>query len=169
MKAKDFRGVFEITIYDKDGNIKDKFECENTVMLAAREYLLKVGLSNQLSPTTTWYVGIYGNNVTPNENDTAATALGSSGTYGEITAYSEATRRQYQGVWVQSDNGVSNKDNLALFTATSDITVYGTFIVSVSTKNSTSGLLFSAGKFATSKSLSANDVLAVKYVVKVTP
>lgn len=163
----DVKGKFIIEIRRKDGTVEVE-EFDNTVTNEGKVYLLKCGVSNQASQITSWYVGIFGNNVTPSASDTASTALGSSGTYGEITAYSETTRPQFNASYFDTPTpNINNYASIAEFTISGSITARGAFIVSSSVKNSTSGVLMCAGRLASDKPLSSGDVLGIKYSITV--
>lgn len=158
-------GKFVCEIYDKDGNLKETFECPNVVTKEGKMYMLQAGVSNETSAITNWYVGLIGADVTPSENDTASSALGTSGSYQEITAYLGTTRPTYSAEGDTVNRNVSNNNNPASFEATSSFTTYGAFITSTSAKQSNSGRLLCAGRFSISKSLSSGEILVVKYTI----
>lgn len=154
-------GFFLVEIKRKTGET-EKLVFPNVVTREGKNHLLKVGVSGEDS-VNTWYMGLIGANITPSETDTASTALGSGGSYSEVTSYSPTGRPQYYSQY--SNNAVSNANQPCAFVATADITVYGVFLVSNSTKGSSSGILLSAGVFSSAKSLSADDTLTVTYTI----
>ena len=157
----ELKGKFYVEIIRK-GKVIDAFEVENVVTIEGRNQLLKVGVSQEASASN-WYLGLIGANVTPSENDTASSALGTGGSYSEITQYDETTRRQYQCAF--SNNAVSNSANPATFTINASVTAYGAFITNTATKNDNTGVLLCAGRFASAKTLDDDDVLNVVYTI----
>jgi len=155
------RGKFSVEII-KEGKVIDIIEFNNVVTIEGRNHLLKVGVSQEASATN-WYMGLIGADITPAESDTASSALGTGGTYQEITAYDETNRPQYVSAF--ENNAVSNEDNQATFTINDSVTAYGAFITSTAPKNDNSGVLLCAGKFSSAKSLSSGDILKVVYTI----
>lgn len=122
------------------------------------------GLNHQQSVTfkgttqvTTWYIGLYEGNYTPVPGITAATISAAST---ECTAYTPAARVEFVEGAV-AVGSVDNSASPALFTFTAAKTVYGGFIVSASPKGATTGVLISAVRFASPKTLAIGDVLSV--------
>lgn len=162
------QGKFYVEI-KRNGIVIDVIEVPNVVMNDFKAYLLRCGLSNEATPISTWYVGLIGANYTPQASDTASDALGSSGYYQEVTNYSETTRPAYNGQYTTTPvKMITNANNPATFTISGNVTVYGVFIVSSSSKLASTGILAAASKFSSSKSLSADDVLSVRYSINVT-
>jgi hypothetical protein len=150
-----------VRVYRPDGS-EDESQFEfvtNLVPTEGLNHILTVLLkgTSQISP---WYIGLYGNNYEPQASDTMATFPG-GGVAGEITSeYDEATREEFvEGV--VAAGAVDNSASPAEFTFNQADTVYGGFIGSSSTKGSTTGVLLSAVKFASPKSMSADGVLRV--------
>lgn len=158
-------GKFICEIYDRDGNLKESFEIPNVVTKEGKFYLLRAGVVGDISATYQWYMGLIGADVTPSENDTASSALGSSGNYQELTNYSATTRVLYNVVSDANSRSISNVANPASFDATATITVYGVFISSSSTKLSNSGVLLCAGRFTTPKQIASGESLIVRYTI----
>jgi len=155
------KGTFKAQII-RNGKVIDEFEFSNMVVREGRNFLLKVGISNEASQTN-WYVGLIGADVTIADTDTASSALGTGGSYQEVTAYDETARPQYQSTF--SDNKVTNQDNQATFNINDSVTVYGAFVTSTSGKNDNTGVLLCAGKFDSAKNLSSGDVLNIVYSI----
>lgn len=159
--AMQIQGKFIIEVI-RDGKVISKEEVPNVVTIEGRNYFLKVGITGDENRAN-FYVGLIGANVTPTENDTASSNLGSSGSYQEIQSYSQTTRPAYQGVF--SNNTVSNVANPAQFSINASVTAYGAFIVSNNTKGSNSGILLCAGRFASAKSLNNGDTINITYSI----
>lgn len=132
-------------IYDfevvRDGEVIQSARCHNKIPTAGFNHILDVVL-NQGVAYPSWYVGIYTNNYTPQDNDTMATFPGLAG---EISAYTSTTRVAFQGA-AAAGGIVSNTLNKAEFeiNGASAVTVRGGFISSNSQKASTAGVLLSA-------------------------
>lgn len=161
------KGKFLVEIRRKDGTIEyDEFH--NVVTNEGRVYLMKCGISNEASQITAWYLGLIGANVTPSVNDTASTALGTGGTYSEITNYSQTSRPSFTCAYTSNPtHQVNNYNSVAEFSFTGTATIYGAFVVSSSTKQSSSGVLLAAGRLSSPKSMSSGDVIAIKYAITV--
>ena len=109
--------------------------------------------------SATWYIAIYGSDHTPAAGWTYATPVCT-----EFTNYDETTREE----WVEgsiSSQSLDNSGTPAEFTCTSGTnTIYGAFMVNVSTKGDTgsgSGVMFSAARFSSSRPFNAAEVLKI--------
>jgi len=111
---------------------------------------------------TTWYVSLFKSNVTPALTDTAATALGSNGSYGECqdADFLPATNRT-EITFGSASNGSMTSTNTIQFTAQQNLTVYGGFVTDKQAKNDTTGVLLSAKRFASARSVLQNDIIQV--------
>ena len=117
------------------------------------------------------YVGIFKSNVTPAVGDTAAAKLGAAGTYGECQDAdydSPATNKPAYTIASTSTASCTNAASAASFTMNASITVYGAFLSTAAAKTATSGTLFCAKAFSSSRAVIADDVLAVTYVLSCT-
>ena len=117
------------------------------------------------------YVGIFKNNVTPAVGDTAAVKLGAAGTYGECQDAdydSPATNRPAYTMAATSTAVATNAASKATFVMNASITVYGAFLASSQAKTATTGTLFCAKAFASSRAVIADDELAVTYQISCT-
>lgn len=141
----------------RDGVVIDREVVDNIVPTEGLNYLLSCGLDGG-SQITSWYMGVFENNYTPQYTDTAALFPG-GGYAGESTAYDEAARQTVSFGTVSS--GVLATDANCAFTMNATKTIYGAFIASASAKSSTAGTLVSAVKFSSSKSVQDNDVLSL--------
>jgi len=157
-------GVFTVTCFDKDGNLKWEAESHNLVV--------NVGLQDMNTKyfkgsgyTAAWYIGLYGSGATndPAAGDTMASHAG----WTEVTAYSQATRPAATfGTATTADPSViDNSGSVAVFSINGTTTVGGAFLTSDNTKNGTSGTLFSAADFQSpgDRSVVDGDTLNVTY------
>ena len=129
------------------------------------------GLNHTLSVTfaggsqvATWYVGLFEGNYTPLSTNTMATFPAAAT---ESTAYDESVRR----TWVESTpaaGATTNSASKAEFTMSATKTIYGAFISSSSVKGGTTGVLASAAKFSSAKTVDDGDILRVTASISLT-
>lgn len=150
-------GVYHGVIKRGD-KIIDEWEDHNLVVNQGLNSLLNV-MFNGATQIGTWYVGIFEGNYTPVSSVTAAT-IASAAT--ETTAYTAATRPEYVEA-ASSAQSTTNSASRASFVFNASKTIYGAFLISDSTKSGTSGTLFSAARFGTSKSVVTDDELLLTY------
>ena len=144
----------------RDGEIIDEWEDKNLIVDEGLNNILDVYLHGS-TQTTTWYIGVFEGNYTPVAGVTAATITAAST---ECTAYDEAARVAYNEA-AASSKSTTNSANKAQFTFNATKTIYGAFLASASAKSATTGVLFSAAKFGTSKSVVAADQLLLTYTI----
>lgn len=134
-------GIFTHEVI-RDGESLRVGRNHNIVVAEGRTHLLNVLLAGatQVSP---WYLGLFKGNYTPVDGD-KATNIVANATECQ-TEYDESARPTFVGS-VTGDTG-SNDGSKATFTFNATVTIYGAFLISVNTKGSTTGTLFSAGRF----------------------
>lgn len=142
----------------RKGEVIDEWEDDNLVVDEGLNNLLNVYFNAQ-TQITSWFLGVFEGNYTPVASVTAAT-IASAAT--ECTAYASATRPAYDEA-AASAQSITNSASRASFVFNATKTIYGAFLVSNSTKSSTSGTLFSAARFATSKAVVSSDELLLTY------
>jgi hypothetical protein len=142
----------------RDGKIIDSWEQPNLVTNEGLNALLGI-MFNGATQITTWYIAPFEGNYTPVAGVTAATITAAST---ECTAYDEATRVAYVEA-APASQSITNSASKATFTFNATKTIYGAFLVSASAKSATSGTLFSAARFGTSKSVVDDDQLLLTY------
>jgi hypothetical protein len=67
-----------------------------------------------------------------------------------------------------SAQSTTNSASRASFVFNATKTIYGAFLVSASAKSATTGTLFSAARFSTSKSVESSDELLLTYTINAT-
>lgn len=142
----------------RNGEVIDEWETKNLVTNEGLNALLDI-MFHGSTQITTWYVGVFEGNYTPVATVTAATITAAST---ECTAYDEATRVAYNEA-AASSQSITNSANKATFTFNATKTIYGAFLVSASAKSATTGTLFSAAAFSSSKSVVDDDQLLLTY------
>jgi len=142
----------------RNGRVIDEWEDHNLVVNEGLNALLNI-MFNGSTQITTWYMGVFEGNYTPVATVTAATITSAST---ECTAYASATRPEYVEA-TASAQSITNSANRASFVFNATKTVYGAFLISNNTKSGTSGTLFSAARFSSSKAVESTDELLLTY------
>ena len=142
----------------RDGKVIDEFEDANLVVNEGLNSLLNVYM-NAATQITAWYIGVFEGNYTPVATVTAATITSAST---ESTAYASATRPAYVPASASSQS-ITNSASRASFVFNATKTIYGAFLVSASAKSATTGTLFSAARFSSSKNVESGDELLLTY------
>jgi len=140
------------------GKLIDKFEFPNLVVNEGLDHVLNTVFHGG-TQVGTWFIGLFEGNYTPIATVTAAT-ISSAST--ETTAYVESQRQEYIEA-ASSAQSITNSASKATFTMNATKTIYGAFLISNATKSATSGVLFSAARFATPKAVATDDQLLVSY------
>jgi hypothetical protein len=157
-------GIYLFECYDKDGNLKWVDQAENLVVTTGLQFM-----ANSLDAVTTiatWYIGLKNTGTA-----VAADTMASHPSWTENVTYSDATRpvANFAAATPASPSVVTNSANKAPFNINGSTTIYGAFLTSDSTKGGTTGTLFSAGDFATSRTVSSGDTLQVTYQFTLSP
>lgn len=145
----------------RKGKVIDEFEFENIVVDQGLNYALNSAFG-QASALTNWYIGLFEGNYTPTSGADAST-IASLAT--ETTAYTNATRPGWTLPGATAAKQLTNGAARASFTFTGSKTLYGAFLASSNVKGGTAGTLFSAARFASTKSVDADDELLITYVL----
>lgn len=142
----------------RNGEIIEEFEDPNLVVNEGLNSLLNVYMYSA-TQITSWYIGVFEGNYTPVATVTAATITSAST---ESTAYTSLTRVAYTPA-AASSQSITNSASRASFVFNATKTIYGAFLVSASAKSATTGTLFSAARFASSKNVESGDELLLTY------
>jgi hypothetical protein len=151
-------GWYEVKCLDADGKLKWEDGINNIVVTVGKANLLNVFLASS-TQTTTWYLGLVSGATSPTYAD--ADTISSHAGWTESTDYSNATRPQAVFGTPTSTNSISSSQTTFNINATA--TIAGAFLVNNNTKGGTTGTLYSAGSFATSRSVISGDSLLVTY------
>lgn len=147
---------FTIEVIDKDGVVTDREVVHNLMPVQGMDHLLNVLLLAG-SQNANWYVGLFNTPYTPVAGDKASTFPALAG---EMVDYSAATRLAFV-CGTPSLGTADNAANPAEFVFTADDEIHGGFITSASAKGSTSGVLLSAVRFGTPKTVDPTSSLRV--------
>jgi len=131
--------------------------------------VVTVGLNDLLnrrfkasSYTSSDYVGLKGSGTVA-----AGDTMSSHSGWSEVTGYSESNRPALT-LGSVSSGSVDNSASKASFSINASVTVAGAFVVDDNTKGGTSGILYGAADFSSSRSLSSGDTLNVQVTLTVT-
>jgi len=155
-------GWYEVKCLDADGKLKWEDGINNIVVTVGKANLLNVFLASS-TQTTTWYLGLVNGATTPTYND--ADVMNSHAGWAEDLNYSQTSRPQAVFGTPTSTSSISSSQ--ATFNINANATIAGAFLVNNSTKNGTIGTLYSAGSFASSRTVISGDSLLVTYTAAV--
>ena len=149
----------------KDGVVIDQSIEHNIMPQQSVDHISSLIRGAGATPISSWYIGLFENNYSP---DAAVTAADLQTTVGESQAYDEGTRRLWDNTY---DNlaFIGNASSVAEFTMSSTKTIFGAFIASNATKGGTSGILLSIARFSTAKNVDDGTVLRVVAGLTITP
>jgi hypothetical protein len=152
-------GVFHVTCYDKDGNLKWEATAKNLVVNEGLQDMNTKYFKGS-TYTAAWYLGLVAATPTFAAGDTLASHAG----WTEVTAYSGNRKAATFGTATTADPSVIDNDaSQAQFTMNGTATVAGAFLASVDTGSS--GVLFSEAAFESpgDRAVVSGDILNVKY------
>jgi hypothetical protein len=155
-------GRYHIECFDADGNVKWTEDFNNLVVNVGKNAMLDNYLAGSAWTTGTVYMGLKATG-TASASDTMASHSG----------WTELSITSTRGTLSFSAASAGSKASSAAvsfaITAAGPTTVAGVFVVvgGTSAISNTTGTLFSAGDFATSRSVVSGDTLNVSYTVSV--
>jgi hypothetical protein len=149
----------------KDGVVIDQSIEHNIMPQQSVDHISSLIRGAGATPISSWYIGLFENNYSP---DASVTAADLQTTVGESQAYGEGTRQLWDNTY---DNlaFIGNASSVAEFTMSSTKTIFGAFIASNATKGGTSGILLSIARFSTAKNVDDGTVLRVTAGLTITP
>jgi hypothetical protein len=152
-------GYYHVVCTDSQGNVKWEDGIENLVVTVGKNATLNSILGNAGAGTVLMGLKGVGTAV-------AADTMASHATWAEITAIAA----RLAPVFSAAASGSKTTSTPVSFTMTGSATVAGCFIVlgGTTVPGNTTGILFSAGDFATSRAVVATDILLVTYTVVIT-
>jgi hypothetical protein len=156
-------GVFTVTCFDKDGNLKWEEKTHNIVVNQGLQYM-NTQFFKGVSYSAAWYVGLVNNSPTPSfsANDT----LNSHGGWSESVAYAGNRKAAIFGTATTAGPSViSNSANTAQFVMNNTVTINGAFLCNVASGSLVTDVLFSVAAFQSpgNRSVVNGDTLNVTY------
>lgn len=150
--------LYDIECVGADGSVKWRESFHNTVLTAGKNDLLTQYFKGS-AYTAAWYVGLVDNASFSaiSAGDTAASHAG----WTESVAYSNASRPTLT-LGTPSGGSVDNSASKASYTINATATINGAFVINNSTKSGTSGTMYSAGSFGSTRSVASGDTLTVQ-------
>ena len=133
-------GHYKVRCFGPDGVLKWEDGFDNIVVDEGLEYLLKAGLSNEVSAVALWYVGLLNTGASPAAGWTAASLAAV-----DFVDYDEDPLPTWAAGSVASKS-VSNTTP-ADFTINAPGTIAGAYVISTNVKATPGGTLYSAGTF----------------------
>jgi len=157
-------GVFAVKCFDAEGNLKWEASTPNLVVNVGLKDMNDKYFSGS-GYTAAWYIGLYGAGAS--NNPAAGDTMASHAGWTEETGYSESTRPacSFGAASTADPSVISNSGSAASYSINATATIGGAFLTSDNTKGGTSGILFSAGDFASpgDRSVVSGDTLTVTY------
>ena len=145
---------WKVTCLDKDGNIKWEENKKNLIVTAGLNHILDVEF-HATTQVTTWYIGLKGAGSVA-AGDTMASHSG----WAELTGYSGDRKAWTEGA--ASSGSMTNSSSVD-FTINATATVAGAFLNTAAT--GTSGTLYGAVDFSSSRAVISGDTLQVTVTV----
>lgn len=150
------------------GELYDPQMARNRVVKEGRIRMLNSAMAGTAA-ISAWYLAPFSNNVTPDDDWTAATFNAAAG---EFTAYTPTSRPPWTVVAASTSAFLTNEPALAAatitFTAGGPYTLYGQGLISVATKEAITGVLYSAARYPSPRSnMNAGDKLGLWYELEV--
>lgn len=154
----DQKVIFDGWLVDINGEVS-----HNLIPVEGDNYILDI-ITNKVAIPPALYIAPYSGAVDPATTWTAANFTANST---EFTGYNEAVRPTYTTA-VASSSSTNNTASPGVITFTGTGTINGAGILTVSTKNSTSGKLLSVARRASALTLGAGDVVNLKHTISFT-
>ena len=155
-------GKYIVECIGADGKLKWVEETPNLVVNSGLKYMAGTALDGVTTRITTWYVGLKAAG-TPAAGDT----LNSHPSWSELAAGTVYTGNRPAATFATATTAnpsvVTNTANKASFSIITSTTVVGAFLCNAASGSTSSDTLFSAGDFATSRSVVNGDTLQVTY------
>lgn len=157
------KGRFNVICRNPDGTLAWEANVPNAWTTVGRNNLLDVYLG-AATQTTVWYIGLVNNSGF--SAFAAADTSGSHAGWTESTDYDEASRRTYSPSAASAGSVVNSSP--PVITCTSGSTIKGFFLISVSTKGGSTGVLACTGALPSNQTLTAGQTLSLQYTIPAT-
>lgn len=148
------KSLYHFECFDADGNLRWEETVENLVVNQGLNDLLTNYFKGS-SYTASFFVGLKDTGTVA-----AADTMASHSGWTEDTNYSNSTRPALT-LGAVATQSVDNSASKAAFTINGSTTIYGAFVSTSSTKGGTTGVLYGAADFGSSRALLSGDTLNV--------
>jgi hypothetical protein len=157
--SMNMNGYYHVVCTDSQGNVKWEDDIENLITTVGKNATLDSILGNAGAGVVLMGLKGVGTAV-------VADTMASHATWAEITAIAA----RVAPVFAVAAAGAKTTSTPTSFTMTGSATVAGCFIVlgGTTVPGNTTGILFSAGDFASTRAVVATDILLVTYTVTIT-
>jgi len=157
--SMNMNGYYHVVCTDSQGNVKWEDDIENLITTVGKNATLDSILGNAGAGVVLMGLKGVGTAV-------VADTMASHATWAEITAIAA----RVAPVFAVAAVGAKTTSTPTSFTMTGSATVAGCFIVlgGTTVPGNTTGILFSAGDFASTRAVVATDILLVTYTVTIT-
>lgn len=155
--------LYEIECVGADGQVKWRESFRNLVTTAGKNDLLTQYFKGS-AYTAAWFVGLVDN--ASFSAIAAADTMSSHAGWVEAVPYSNATRPALT-LGTAASGSIDNSASKASYTINATATINGAFTATNSTKSGTSGTLYSAGSFGSTRSVISGDTLNVQVTLSV--
>ena len=147
------RTTYHVECYGADGRLRWVDEADNIVVTSGLNKLLDATLKTGLA-SPTWYLGLKNSAAGIVLADTLASHAG----WTETTSTYSGNRKTWTPGTIAAGS-VDNSGSVAVFSMTGTVTIYGCLMCDQAT--GTSGILYGAVDFSTSRSVASGDTLNV--------
>jgi hypothetical protein len=160
------KGQFQIEHRDKEGKLLGKYKMPNGIVNEGKDKILD-DMFNDGTQTAnnSWFIGLIdaAGFTALADGDTAAQIGGSNG-WAERSEYSEANRVAW-GSGAAASQSTTNASPATFNITGGSATLKGVFVVTVNTKDATTGTLWSTALFSADVPVTTGDQLKVTYTV----
>jgi hypothetical protein len=172
MEQTGFGGVFKVTCFDADGNLKWEDQFHNLVVNVGLQYL-NDNFFDGSGYSPIWYLGLVNGASAPSYNagDTLNSHAGWTELAGSGAIYSGSRKSVTWGAASLATglSVISNSASPSVFNITGTATVAGAFLCNASSTSLTTDILFSEGNFTGgNKSVASGDTVNVTYTFTAT-
>jgi len=154
------KGRFQIEHRNEAGELVGKYDFPNGIVDVGLNHILETEF-NGGTPITTWYMALIDNGSFSALAN--ADTMSSHAGWIENDDYTQATRPEWTA-GTAATRAITNASTVD-FSINATVTLKGIFITSVSTKNGTTGTLWSTAAFSANVSAVNGDTLKVTYTV----
>lgn len=163
----DIKGRYVVECFDADGNAKWSDTIDNLVTTVGKNWMLDNAFAATATNATNVYMGLKGSG-----SAAAGDTMASHSGWSELNITSSSGARQSVSFSAASSGSKATSAACSFSVTTAGpTTVAGVFVVlgstAATTNGSTAGTLFSAGDFASSRSVISGDTLQVSYTASV--